>query len=529
MAGHCSNCGREGHNKLKCYAKTHVDGGPVKTSSTRSAATGKGAYTVRLPQRITASGKGRYGLKSNRTKVSGKGAYIGNFGGALGSALGTLVAPGIGTDVGGALGTLGSALIDKITGKGAYNISKNSILEPGYAQPSFGEESIRVRHTEFVENVDATTTFTNRTYPLNPGIASVFPWLSAIARNYEQYRVNGMIIQYKSTTSDAIASATALGFGQVIMATNYDASAAGFESQEQMLNYMFSNSGKPSIDILHAIECEPTDTPYKLHYVRSGAIPTNADAKLYDHGIFQLATTGMQAAYSGMGQLFISYDISFFKPVQNNTLGFSVLQDQYQLTGALNTSSTLGSTSTKLSGSNIGTSIVQDGSGNWSILQFPEDVQDGVYLISYDVEGASTAVASPTFVLQNCEILNAWDLNTQPGVDNGGTTATVVMHHMIVRLTGQSTAGELATIKFEFTAIPTSPTSGNLLVVQLNGEIYEGFTALSLGKASVKELTDGTEDEFTEEERAVIKAMREKRNKALEPPKDAKASKTATK
>ena len=160
---------------------------------------------------------------------------------------------------------------------------------PDQQVPSFGDDSIRVRKREFVCNVDSLSTlFTNSTFPINPGLEQSFPWLSSIAKNYEQYRFNGLIYQFVSTSSDAIASTTALGLGQVILATDYSAVDDAFQSAPQMLGSMFSNSGKPSDNIMHAIECAPMDTPQKLYYVRTGQAPTNSDKRLWDLGIFKL-------------------------------------------------------------------------------------------------------------------------------------------------------------------------------------------------------------------------------------------------
>ena len=140
-----------------------------------------------------------------------------------------------------------------------------------------------------------------------------------------------MIFQFVSTSSDAIASTTSLGLGQVILATDYNAADQPFQDASQMLNYTFSNSGKPSDHIMHAIECAPTDVAQKLFYVRTGDVPSGQDPRLYDLGLFQIAVNNMPANYDGMGQLWVSYDITFVKSCQNNQLGWALNNDKYSL------------------------------------------------------------------------------------------------------------------------------------------------------------------------------------------------------
>jgi len=83
---------------------------------------------------------------------------------------------------------------------------------------------IIVRHREYVADIEGTTNFVNREYPLNPGLIKTFPWLSQVADAFEEYRIRGMVFEYKSLYADAtVSSSDTGGLGSVIMCTNYNA------------------------------------------------------------------------------------------------------------------------------------------------------------------------------------------------------------------------------------------------------------------------------------------------------------------
>ena len=153
----------------------------------------------------------------------------------------------------------------------------------------------------------------NGGFKINVGVKDTFPWLYNLARNYEQYRVHGMVFEFKSLSADALNS-TNTALGSVIMATEYNAANPIFESKQQMENYEFAQSCKPSVSMMHAIECAPNLTSVSELYVRAGPIPLYQDPRLYDLGTFQIATCGMQAAQINIGELWCTYLVELIKP-----------------------------------------------------------------------------------------------------------------------------------------------------------------------------------------------------------------------
>lgn len=423
-------------------------------------------------QKLQLYGHGQY--RVGHTYMRGRGGYWSDAynsvrkstkgwapaaGAFLGGAAGEIIAPGIGAPIGGAIGAAAGKAYSRITGWGDYKITKNSLLgADGAIVPTFGEDSIRVRKRECIAHINATSDFNNNVFPINPGLSDTFPWLSAIAQNYEQYRFNGLVFQFKSTSSDAIASTTNLGLGQVILATDYNADSTPFVNDLQMLGSFFCNSDKPSRDILHAVECAPSETAQKLYYCRSGDIPDGADARLYDLGIFQLATLNMGADYTGMGQLWVSYDVTFSKAVMNNQLGFAINTDEFDFVGVDN-SNVFGTSQTAATGNNLG--ITFDSSMKFS---FPPTIESGYYMVAIFYQGSGAAVCAFNTSQTNCTAING---GTDTVSDANGVSNKIMMTRWIFRIDNRD-----ASLTVNSATLPTGLTVCNMIVTQVNGEIY---------------------------------------------------------
>lgn len=429
---------------------------------------GHGAY--RMPRRFNAR-------KTGAMLGSGAGAMLGNF-----------MAPGIGGEVGSALGGMAGkglgSLFKSITGWGDYTVKSNSLLFPDSAVPSFGEDTIRVKKREFIAAINSTeaNSFDLQAFDINPGLNQSFPWLSAIAQNYEQYRINGMIFQFVSTSSDAIASTTQLGLGQVIMSTDYSARKnEQYQDAPQMLGSMFSNSGKPSENIMHAIECAPTDTAQKLYYVRTGAVPDGEDQKLYDLGKFQIALNAMPAAYPGCGQLWVSYDITFCKSVQNNQLGYSINTDFWKELGTYNPTAA-DPFGTALAGTN---GVYGDAGSDFgcriddNTIYFPEHLETGYYQVTIIWSGTAAAITAPTLARFGCEVVNCfWSTNAGIiTVPANGVTSALLQLNVIVKLNDKYAAGtDEARLTLSGGTYPSTITRCTVLINQVNGEIFDNYT-----------------------------------------------------
>ena len=403
--------------------------------------------------RRSVRGRGDYKVKPGKGYTGG-GAYIGA---GLGSAIGTAIAPGVGTVLGAPLGAAAGYITDKVFGWGDYTVKKNSLVHGGQPPLFDGPKYFRVRHREYLGDLSSTTSFTNRVYPINPSNQVSFPWLSKMADQYEQYRFNGLIFEFVSTSADALNS-TNTALGNVIMATDYDAEDNAYSNQQQMLSALFSNSGKPSSNIMHAIECAPDSLVTRWLYCRSSSISNGPDARLYDLGNFQVATYGSQAA-AVIGQLWVTYDVVFQKPQMNNVLGLSLDADHYTLTTP-SAVSPFGTSRTLAAGSDLGSIVTA------SLLSFPPLLSAGTYYISLTCRGASTPLVSPTLNTTNCTALNIFSNGSSGNNSTGGNTASILILEYVVKITAQG-----ATVSFTGGTWPNSPTFGDLWIMQVNGNI----------------------------------------------------------
>lgn len=226
-------------------------------------------------------------------------------------------------------------------GMGSYKVAHNSLLEKPLPSMHSANQSVIVRHREYVTDVVSSATplgFTAQSYSINPGLVTSFPWLASLASLYQEYEFRGLIYEYVSTSADAIASSTNTALGSVMLATQYRANAPAFTNKVSMLNEYFANDGKPSDDICHPIECDPKENPFQIQYIRSGSIGTNEDIKLYDLGTFYIASVGVQGASVNMGELWISYEVELKKPIAQTAINnVSTLSAHYQSTTAIAT------------------------------------------------------------------------------------------------------------------------------------------------------------------------------------------------
>jgi hypothetical protein len=259
------------------------------------------------------AGRGSYTVPGNDQSVGSKiGGSIGSFlGGAAQSALGELF------------------------GMGSYNVSRNSLHDgtnvcappPTFKNNLDGFITICAR--EYIGDLSGSILFANQYRGnINPANKYLFPRLSQLAPNWEEYDFEGLVFE-NNTTSGTAVSSTNTSLGTVIQATQYDIHDAPFGNKQQMESYMFSSSAVPSQSFLHPVECAPRAGVTKNlligspeYYPNLGSTatplyPTNADPTLYDKGVWNVSTVGMQAACT-IGELWVSYQVKLMVPKYNS-------------------------------------------------------------------------------------------------------------------------------------------------------------------------------------------------------------------
>lgn len=227
----------------------------------------------------------------------------------------------VGSRIGGLFGvpSLGKQAgegVSKLLGFGDYHLVSNSLIKSTGGEnfvPKFDSKTngIRVREREYLGDIVSSGSvgaFQNTAYPITPTSSMTFPWLSTVAKQFDQWEPNGIVFEFVSISSDFNGSAQALG--SVVLATDYDVLDTPYATKVAMANADYSSSCKPSCNQMHGIECDPSQRPYKTMYTRPFDRPIANNNTL---GNFQVATSGVSAAGVHLGELWVSYDVTFYK------------------------------------------------------------------------------------------------------------------------------------------------------------------------------------------------------------------------
>jgi len=416
----------------------------------RQQYSGHGAYSVSGAIRSVASA-----ARSLRAMLPAQGLVPGT-GRRLGQALGGYLGPP-GAIIGGELGDK----FGKWSGMGAYKKSGTTISQdpPSFKKTKSG--GVRIQHREYIQDVTSSVAFSNQLQlGLNPGLYNSFPWLSGIASNFTQYKMHGCIYEYRPTSGSAIAS-TNNALGTVIMATNYNASDSNFVNKQQMENEEMSQSTVPSSSAIHPIECDPKQTTIDKLYTRTGAVPSGQDIRLYDLGLFQLAVQGMQAGSITVGELWVSYDVEFFKPQLDTGLGLALSGAHYNLGSTWASATPLGTPLMMFD--SIGLTFATS-----TVLTIPEGYVGKWMLVVSWLGAATSTLVIPAITLTNIIGVKLFDgdsLNLINAPVGGTDNSTRLIMTYTFTITSPSVS---STITFGAGGtLPGTPNLGDLILTQL--------------------------------------------------------------
>lgn len=294
-----------------------------------------------------------------------------------------------------------------------------------------------IRHAEYITNVPSATGFSLATFPLNPGMSATFPWLSRIAQNFEEWVPKGIFFEFRTTSSDTLVTAsTSPSLGQISMATQYNALDTNFQNNIQLLNYENASTTKPSRNLKHMVECKRSQTVMDEMYIRTGAIPPNADLRLYDLGKTSVSASGMQVQGSPMGQLWVSYEIELRKPRIPQDPIDDTATAHFQIPGTVTGRSFVkpfgdsGQIILPTTGSTMKNVRAVGSASNYGEIQFSEDEVGDYMVIFFGLATANTTTG--TWTVTNgfgTGLLNSWNGNTQSSIANS-------VNNQIVRIGG---------------------------------------------------------------------------------------------
>jgi len=175
----------------------------------------------------------------------------------------------------------------------------------------------RITHSEWFTTVIALAlgTFRVQQFSVNPGISTIFPWLSRVAQRYETYKFRKLQFEYHTICS----SLTTGTFGMVF---DFDANDAAPSDVIQALTYHDKYSSVPWDSGNLSCDLQQGDKPLS-RYVRAGIPTTLTDLKTTDLGTLSVFTDTIGPVVGAVGRIEAKYVIDLYTPQIDNDVGGS--------------------------------------------------------------------------------------------------------------------------------------------------------------------------------------------------------------
>lgn len=418
-------------------------------AATSSAPTPKRATTARPRRSPTRGSLGRTALTTIGS-LAGRG---------IGALVGGPTGSQIGSSIGGFIGDSASTIL----GMGAYSIKSNTVISDASQVPAMHShnETIRVTHREYIGDVYSSGTagaFKINSYSINPGLHQSFPWLAPIAQCFQEYEIMGFAAMFKSNSGDALNS-TNTALGSITMAAQYNVLHPDFNSKSDMLNSMWSAEGKPSNNVVLPIECDPSQNPFAIHYVRSGDIPNGQNLQNYDLCKISVASVGCQGTSVNLGELWFTYDVVLRKPsIYAHNEGLTEEQAHYTQYACTTATAAAPFTDMIEVGDDIGVDVLSG-----QTIRFRAG-SEGTYMINWTGIGASGAETPYVLTLVNCTFANVF-AGSQSSITYSTGASTLYGGCYFITITDPS---KPADIFFSDGTIPAGAVNADLFIIKYN-------------------------------------------------------------
>jgi len=183
--------------------------------------------------------------------------------------------------------------------------SKTIVQQGLKAQP------FRIKNREYIFNVTGDNSPFQQLarFRINPASQFTFPWLSSIAKNYENYRFHKVVFHY----IQRCASTTP---GSLMISPDYDAADAAPVSEVVASQNRSTKEFSPWVETKVPLSIEAMNASYKTHYCMSDSRFENSvqDEKTIDCAqVFLLCMD----AFGPLGKLWIEYEVDLITPQYN--------------------------------------------------------------------------------------------------------------------------------------------------------------------------------------------------------------------
>lgn len=206
--------------------------------------------------------------------------------------------------------------MSKTTQVRSVPVSTNRVNRTGNPVIKRNRDSITVTHREYLFDLKGNAnTFIGvpdqdvfLQGAITPSNAFLFPWLSKLSRLYEEYRFDSLKFEYQPYTSTS-------NNGVVLMAVDYDATDDPPYTKSDLMAYdgAVRSSVWAPVDLKCPLHCLRTYPKYFTGF-RNLTTSTSANAEIRQSVVGNLFVTSVSAVAQGMGEIYVSYTITFMIP-----------------------------------------------------------------------------------------------------------------------------------------------------------------------------------------------------------------------
>jgi hypothetical protein len=169
-----------------------------------------------------------------------------------------------------------------------------------------------VEQDELIGTFQGSTPFFTRGFVIQPGDSAVFPFLSAIASQYQRYKFLGLTFYWKPIVTAYSAAGQS---GQAALSCDFDAGGGDptsmrvVEATDPHTVFMPYMQGRLDLDPRRL-------TPVSQGlYVRNGPVPPGQDPKTFDAGRVFLSFYGVPLTDADIGELHVAYRVMLLNPL----------------------------------------------------------------------------------------------------------------------------------------------------------------------------------------------------------------------
>lgn len=177
-----------------------------------------------------------------------------------------------------------------------------------YSRPRVVDSTggIIIKKREYIQNIIPQDPFTSVKIEFNPGLSTMFPWLSGVAQNFEKYKVRKLHFVYETSQSTFVP-------GMVMMAPEFNVSDSLPTSKAELLEYAYATRA-PVWQNFRLVLSPEAVMNFKDYYIRVNELSVENDKKLYDPLYLIVATDAVSTDIAYAGELWVEYEIELLYP-----------------------------------------------------------------------------------------------------------------------------------------------------------------------------------------------------------------------